>query len=394
MTREWATLRGQWTGGIAGFIGFGRSLRARLVWLVLLASAPLLAITLYTASELRKAETEDARIELQGLSHLAEGRLRQAVQGSEQLLRALSQIPAIAAGDTAECARVFSPLLGQRYTNFVVIDAQGETLCDAANPNSRLNLSGRAHFKQARATRSFAVGYPTVGLSSGRAAMALAYPLLDAVGNFRGAILSGLDLQWFGELFANATVYPNLTFGVWTADGTVLYRHPEPERWINKRLPETEITRAVVSRRSETMVVEASDLLGVKNLYVLTGIERWAGNKVTLSVGVPTAELFARSDRAFIRTLTFFGGVLILALMAAFILAEFGIRRRISAVVAASERLADGELSARSGLTHKARRARVQLFISRCLRGRSSRAGDPRGCARGDDDVDDQPARS
>src|SRR5687767_12826994 len=75
---------------------FWRSLRARLMLLVLLASVPLLAITLYTAYEIRKGEVENARLELQGLSRLAEGRLQQAVEAGEYQLYALSQLPAIA----------------------------------------------------------------------------------------------------------------------------------------------------------------------------------------------------------------------------------------------------------------------------------------------------------
>src|SRR5688572_2584392 len=139
----------------SGAISFWRSLRARLLLLVLLVSVPLLAITLYTAYEIRKGEVENARLELQGLSRLAEGRLQQTVQAGEYQLYALSQLPAVARGDAVECARVFSDMLrnAPRYTNFVVTDAEGMTLCDGVNPGSRLNLSGRNHFKQARATK-------------------------------------------------------------------------------------------------------------------------------------------------------------------------------------------------------------------------------------------------
>ena len=141
-------------------VSFWRSLRTRVVLLVLLTSIPLLVITLYTASEVRKGEVDSARIELEGLSRLAEGKLQQVVQASEHLLHALSQTPAIARGDNAECARVFGHILGtaRRYTNFVVTDAEGKTLCDGARPASRLHLGDRAHFKQARASGRFVVG--------------------------------------------------------------------------------------------------------------------------------------------------------------------------------------------------------------------------------------------
>ena len=87
--------------------------------------------------------------------------------------------------------------------------------------------------------------------------MTLAYTQFDGGGNFRGAILSGMDLQRFGELFANAMLYPRLTFAVWIADGTIMYRYPGPEKRADKRLPETEITRAVRARQAETVVIEA-----------------------------------------------------------------------------------------------------------------------------------------
>src|SRR5712692_6797024 len=71
---------------------------------------------------------------------------------------------------------------------------------------------------------------------------------------------------------------------------------------------------------------------------------------VAFSIGIPKAELFARSDRAFFHTLTYFGIVLVLTLAAAFVVAEYSIRRRVAALADASERLAAGDLSARSGL--------------------------------------------
>ena len=92
--------------------------------------------------------------------------------------------------------------------------------------------------------------------------MTLAYPLLDADDKFSGAILSGLDVAWFGAQFASATRYAHLSFAVWAADGTILYRYPEPEKWVGKRLPDTEIARAVVSRTAQTVVVEAAGLTG------------------------------------------------------------------------------------------------------------------------------------
>jgi len=115
----------------SGVIRFWRSLRARLILLVLLASVPLLAITLYTVAEIRNGEVENTRLELQGLSRLAEGRLHQAAQASQHLLYALSQLPAIA-------------------------------LCDGVNPGSRLSLSGRNHFRPARATKRFVAGDPAL----------------------------------------------------------------------------------------------------------------------------------------------------------------------------------------------------------------------------------------
>jgi len=100
------------------------SLRLRLVLLVLLASVPLLGITLYIAAEIRRAEVSSAQTEMQGLARIAEGKLRLMVEASEGLLFALSEVPALARGDADACARMYEQIQrsSKHNTSLVVTD--------------------------------------------------------------------------------------------------------------------------------------------------------------------------------------------------------------------------------------------------------------------------------
>ena len=160
------------------------SLRRRLVLLVLLASLPLLGITLYTTLEIRRDEVSTAQDEIQGLARIAEGKLRVMLDASESLLFSLSQVPELARGDADACGRLYTRLQhGSNFnTSLVATDEQGRARCDNQGLRSTLFVGDRDYFKRARDSGRFAAGAPVVSRLSGRTVIPIAYPLLDAQG--------------------------------------------------------------------------------------------------------------------------------------------------------------------------------------------------------------------
>jgi diguanylate cyclase (GGDEF)-like protein/PAS domain S-box-containing protein len=325
------------------------SLRLRLVLLVLLASVPLLGITLYTAREIRSAEVSSSQTGMQELARIAEGRLGNMIAASESLLYALAQVPAVARGDADACARLYEEIRSSspRYTSLVVADERGLARCDNAGASSTLYIGDRDYFVRARATGRFAVGAPVISRLSGRTVIPLAYPLHDTQGNFKGAIASGIDLRLFGDVFVEALVNRDLIFNIWDAEGGLLYPSAQGTPGAN---PDSGIRRAVLARQAHMETVEAPGLDGAASFYVITGLEGQVGARAALSLGIPMAQLRERSERAFLRIFVYFSVVFAVCIAAALALAEFTVRRRVVALAAAAERLSAGDLGARSGL--------------------------------------------
>lgn len=327
------------------------SLRLRLVLLVLLSSVPLLGITLYTAREIGRAEAAAAQTEMQGLARIAESNLRRMLAASEGLLVALSEVPALARGDTDACSRMYEQTQrsSNQNTSLVVTDANGKARCDNHGPTSALYVGDRDYFKQARATRHFSVGAPVVSRLSGRTVVPIAYPLVDAQGNFRGVIASGIDLTSFAQVFAESLANRDLILNVWDPEGTLLY---PPAQGTSGVETDSGIRRAVLGRQAQSVSVEAPGPNGVANFYVITGLEREVGVQAALSVGIPMSVLLERSNRAISQILVYFGIVFVVCIAVALALAEFTVRRRVVALSVAAQRMADGDLGARSGIPH------------------------------------------
>jgi PAS domain S-box-containing protein len=328
------------------------SLRLRLILLVLLPSIPLFVIVAFTTERVRSSELANARSRLTTLSLLGVAELRAAVEGTEDLLSTLSRVPGVVSGDAQACKRVFEELIGRsgRYGAIYVADRDGNVLCHSSPLAQPMNLADREYFRRARDTGRFVAGDPVIGRITHKPLLGMAYPLRDAAGRFSGILFAGLDLRWFGDRFPEAELTGNVTFAIWAHDGTILYRHPDPDRWTGKRLEDAGITQLVQARHGGTVVSEAQGISGRPTLYAVAGTEAWSASRMAVSAGIPSSVLEAQGNAIFWRNMLVSGLVFGGALAAALLLGELGIRRRAVALADAARAIASGNLSARADL--------------------------------------------
>ena len=331
---------------------FWNSVRARLFYLVVAVTIPLSAVTAWALWVIHDAQEKQIRIELEHLAQSASDQLKLVAKSGEQLLGVFSQVPGVARGDTAECKRVFDAIPGNAkgYTDFLVTDVTGQVLCSSAGLSKPINVADRAYFRRVQFNKRFSAGDFVVGRASGKPILTLAYPLLDKAGAFSGALVTGLDLAQFGERFDRALPDLNLSFAIWDENATILYRYPDHQHWAGKRLADTGIGRTVMSRRTDSMIVETTGITGLPMLYAVKGSDGWFDTHFKITVGVLQAKLHPEVDRVFLYSLIAYGIVFGIALLGASLIAELSIRRPVTALSAASMRLAAGDFGARTGL--------------------------------------------
>ncbi|MEK7447076.1 MAG: PAS domain S-box protein [candidate division NC10 bacterium] len=332
-------------------------MRVRLAVLVLLALLPALGLILYAAREDRRLATANGEEDALRVARLAALQHSPLVEGAHHLLIGLTHLPAVRSLDARACPRIFAGMLGKfpSYTNIVAVKPDGDIFCSAVPLPSPINIADREYFQRVLDTRDFVASRYLVGRITGKPVITFAYPLVDEAGVVRAVVAVAPDLGWLNRLAEQALLPRGSTVTVLDQDGVILARYPDAPQWIGKAVPEAPIVRAVLSRRAEG-TVESPGLDGIRRLYAFTRLPTPPGSgEVYVSIGIPTALVFAEADRLQARNFLGLGLVGAAALVATGIGGHLLILRRVDPIVSATRRLATGDLGARTGVSYGSR---------------------------------------
>ncbi len=329
-----------------------RSLRARLLVLVALIFAPIVVLIAYTGIEQRREAAGDARETALRSARFAAADYARLIAEGRQLLAVLAQLPHVSGAAPAACQRTLGRILegDGRFANFGVTGADGIARCSAMPLTGNTNFSDRAYFRRALATRGFAVGDFQIGRISKLPVLVLAQPVTDAANRVTSVVFAALKLSWMSELAAQAHLPPGSSVTVLDSNQTVLVRYPDPETWIGKRAGDSVLLRAMGAARADG-TVESEGLDGVRRLYGFVRLdEAPPGTDLMLSVGIPAETTYAKSAAVAVRNQAALLALTLLALVTVWFGAERIVLRRLKSVMGAAERLAGGDLGARSSL--------------------------------------------
>ena len=299
------------------------------------------------------AEGQKDALRLARLLALEHARL---IEGAHQLLIGLTHLPAVRRLDASACSRIFAEVLGEFpfYSNIAAVKPNGDIFCSALPLPGAINIADREHFQRALATRRFVASRYLVARTTGKPTAIFAYPAVDPSGLVDVVVTVLVDLRWFNRLAEQAQLPEGSTASLIDEGGVILAHHPAVRGRASGALEKAPIVQAVLSRRAEG-AVEASGADGVRRLYAYSRLPAPAESGETyVSLGIPTAVVFADANRARARALLRLWFVTGLALLAAWVFSDLVVLRRVRAIVRATRRLATGDLAARTGLPHRA----------------------------------------
>lgn len=325
------------------------SLRFRLILLVLLAVLPALGLILYSGLEQQQeaaAEAQKAAMRLVRHSALDQERM---IQGAAQLLAAIAQLPTIRERNQPAVAEFLRHLLEQNptYANLGIIGADGQLLYSALPLRTPVNYADTPWFAKAMGKHQVIIGDYQIDLVSGKANVPLVYPIFDQTGRIQVMVYASLDLTWLSKLAAKIELPRSATLAVIDRQGTFLVRHPEPEKWIGKTIPEMERVKQVLANEEGT--AEAMGIDGNVRLYAFSPLKGMPEG-LFMRVGLLKKEVFAKANQVMIRNLLALGLVVVLSLAAAWLFGSLLIMQGINTLVTTTQRLASGNLSVRTGL--------------------------------------------
>ena len=292
------------------------SLSLRLFVLTAMALLPAFAILVYNEITLRRSRAAEIHDLALRNGRQAASEVGNIIAGFENLVGAVGAVPAVLSSDRRPCEDYLVsvarglPALDAIY----IVDPTGGRRCGS---DSGAGGDGAIHLPlvaEVVRTGRFAVGTFT-SRPGRRPVLPLAAPLPAMDGRTQAVVVMDLRLDWLGERLKERGLATGSALTVADRDGVIIFREPQPERFIGTKIPD-HFQHLVHASGSGTMEALSQDgtvriigfipaAIGPGGLYVSTGLAK--------------ADAFRAMDRA-----TLGAAMLILAgAIMAFALARF-----------------------------------------------------------------------
>jgi signal transduction histidine kinase len=334
---------------------FLKSLRFRLMLLVLVAVIPAWGAIAYTASEQRQIAVAEIQRNVLRLVQFSTHEEEQVLQGTRQILIALANYVRKAYENPSDCSAFCSDLLKQfkRYANIGAAKPNGDVFCSAVPLDEPTNAADQSWFRRALESGDFSIGDYHVGRITGKPVLVLSYPFHVVEGELATVVFAALDLKWLNRyVFEIESQLPDgFTITQMDENAVVLARQPDAGQLLGQSMIENSFFREILSRK--TGVIEARGDHDMPFIYAFAQLQSSLRKQpVYMILGIPRRLAFADSNRILGRNLTLLGIVALVAILGAWYGGDFFIMRQVNAMAKASRRLAAGELSARTGLDY------------------------------------------
>lgn len=271
-----------------------KKFRARIAAVLLLAVSPFVALVLLQGMENRRHAAQQARTESRRLVRLITVVHRQLLGDARQLLFVLGNVPAVQRGEADACARMFHELVAQypQYSNLWLAHSDGRIIATAHPVDLPVDREDLALLDAPATVGAFVEG-PLRVTPRQRPVMSVVHRVDET-----RVVLLALELQWLTREAATVDLPDGSSVTVWDEAGSILLRHPEPERWIGRRSPDSEVFQAILASAGDG----TAQARGVDRIERLYGFGRLAGRSeagaLFLAVGVPSGHAFAAASRS------------------------------------------------------------------------------------------------
>ncbi len=343
-------------------LSFLRSIRAHLVLLVLISILPALGIIVCSGIKLRNNEMQKARENtdkiLQGLAYHHEI----TAENIYQFLIVLSRLPDVQSRNEQACSILFGQLLKKNpmYANIFAATADGTVFASALS-EAVVNIQDRKYYRDVLRTKDFSAGEYTVGVMSNLPVIPYAYPVLDAGGRVKAILVVGIKLASYGEIFSFADLPAGSTVNVLDHKYTLMYRHPESEKYSGRTdLPD--IIRQI-SKKPDKGVFTSYGVDGTRRLFAYKGFYL-RGDKepyLYIRVGVPEEQTLIHVKSILVFNLVLLCAAFLIALLSAWFLGKIIIVKKLDRLLDVSRQIGDGDFTVRTDIKGEDELSRVAM---------------------------------
>jgi diguanylate cyclase (GGDEF)-like protein len=321
------------------------SIRARLIVVALLAIAPLMLERMRGLERARAEHVGLARAQVIDLAHGGAEAQREIVYSMRALLQVVARLYARMLLDQADCKETLADLTSNipwlRGLN--VAGTDGRIKCATDPRGIGLNVADRPYFQNALHSRDFALSDYLISRVHQTPGLIATFPVVEDDGSLKGVVLASINLQWIGDLAANAAQRSGASVVLVDGRGTLIAASADEDAFIGRNVGGHALAHDMLANDEGTMTTAGFD--GIRRIFAYVRVP-WT--RARLAVGLDETVVHSGIDReisiAYLQ-LALFG---MLVLLAAWFGGEQLILRPIRLLVRTAARFGRGDLHVRA----------------------------------------------
>jgi steroid delta-isomerase-like uncharacterized protein len=310
-----------------------RSLRFRLILIVLLASLPALGLLFLTASQQRQDALDAGQEEAERLAQLAASDQGRGIDRTERELTLLARLPEVQGDDASACTALFQRLVSDPdnaiYVDLRVLEADGTVFCRSSAAEPLDDVADRRFIQDAMAGMPFTVGPYLIDALSGRPVMSFASPVYSGNRPVNRVIVAMLDLGTQSTFLSQASLPEGAIVRIIDGKGKLLLQRPPEAAEIGMSLVGTPAVDAVLqpnqSPDGTTPADDGTYIYAARNVTPTSTTS--ISGQASVIVQLPKAAIVSRADSAFQDNLGKLGVAAAVAVFAAWISADLFVAR-------------------------------------------------------------------
>src|SRR5699024_4187324 len=230
-----------------------RSLRFRLILIVLLASLPALLLLLLTASQQREAALSAGQDEAVRLAQTAASDQGRQMDRVQRELALLARLPEVRGNDASACTSFFLGLVTNEekanYVDLRVLNRDGSIFCRSSGAGSFVGKAAQPFIQDAFDGTPFTVGPYRTNPFTAQTTISFAAPVRPGDSGDDRVIVVTLDLSTQNTFLTSASLPEGGIIQMVADDGTLLLqRPPEPGVVVGSSLRGTPAVNAMAEK--------------------------------------------------------------------------------------------------------------------------------------------------